>query len=426
MRCRGDLQSLGVSGDSPPAELVGPLRGVRVLDLTSVVLGTLATQILGDFGADVIKVESPVGDSIRPAGAARHRSMGSVHLAVNRSKRSLCVDLRSDEGREIIYRLIGDSDVVVHNMRVAAMSRLGLDYESVRARQPNVVYVAATGFDESGPEAGRPAYDDVIQAATGLAALESRGRLSPEFIPTLVADKTAGLAVVNALLAALFHRERTGEGQYVEVPMFETVTAFVMVEHLGGLTFVNHHRLAGYQRVLAGRRPFATSDGAIAIIPYSATQWRSLMTVAGRADLVEDIEPSTLLPGPDRVSSLHRELTAISAQRTTAQWLEVCREADVAASALVDLDHVFDSEQLRAVGLLEEREHPSEGAIRMVRPPVTFAQTPLEVVRLAPNLGEHSSEILREVGYNEGDIEALEAAGVIRQFRPDERSESPL
>src|SRR5258706_5656105 len=248
----------------------GPLAGVTVIDLTSVVLGPLATQILGDLGANVIKIEPPEGDIARAAGVARNPGMISIHLAVNRNKRSVVLDLKQPAGAAVLRRLIGRADVLVHNMRAAAITRLGFDYAAVAALNPGIVYCAAYGFGESGPYRDYPAYDDLIQARSGVAALGGVNAPAPAFAPTIMADKTVGLTALYAVLAALFHRARTGQGQAIEVPMFETMVAFMMVEHLGGLTFEPPLGPAGYARVLApDRRPHRTTDGHVAILPYT-------------------------------------------------------------------------------------------------------------------------------------------------------------
>ena len=233
--------------DTTPAAS-GPLAGVRVLDLTAVVAGPLATQILGDYGADVIKVEPPEGDRMRSNGVTRNRGMSSIFLALNRNKRSLCIDLKSPDGVAVIKALVPTVDVLVHNMRLAAIERLGLGADAALALNPRLVYCAAPGFGRGGPDENKPAFDDVIQAACGLAALLGHASGKPDYIPSLIADKTAGLALTNAVLAALYERERSGRGQFVEVPMFETLVAFTLAEHLGGLSFDPPHGSAGYQR----------------------------------------------------------------------------------------------------------------------------------------------------------------------------------
>ena len=253
----------------------GPLAGIKIVDLTTVVLGPLATQILGDLGADVIKIEAPEGDIMRYAGPARHREMGHVFLNLNRNKRSLCIDLKRPEAAQVFLALVRQSDVLMHNMRPQAMARLGFAYEKLRDINPRLVYCSAHGYGQEGPLADRPAFDDIIQGASGFVALEEATGGEARFVPTLVGDKTVGLTMVYAVMAALLQRERSGEGQTVEVPMLETMTAFLMAEHMGGLTFDPPLGPPGYSRMLApDRRPHRTADGHICILPYTDRHWR--------------------------------------------------------------------------------------------------------------------------------------------------------
>ncbi|MBL8386180.1 MAG: CoA transferase [Burkholderiales bacterium] len=397
----------------------GPLAGVRVLDLTSVVLGPLATQILGDFGADVIKVESLEGDLIRSNGVSKHPGMSSIFLAINRNKRSVAVDLKSPAGLDLVKRLAAGVDVVVHNMRVAAIERLGLGYAAVQAINPRVVYCVATGFGQDGPDAGRPAFDDVIQAASGLAALIGHERGIPEFVPALIADKTTGMAVVNAVLAALFHRERHGSGQYVEVPMLETMAAFTLAEHLGGLTFDPPTARAGYARILAGgRKPVATRDGHVAMLPYTEKHWMALFDAAGRADLARKYNFADRQERNARIVEIYADLNAVIAQMTTAECLALCDRVDIPATRIYAIDELPQHPHLAAVGLFQPTEHPTEGAMVSIRPPTRFAHTPATLRLPAPLLGQHTFECLREAGVATADLERLAAQGVIRQAAP--------
>jgi crotonobetainyl-CoA:carnitine CoA-transferase CaiB-like acyl-CoA transferase len=271
----------------------GPLAGIRILDLTTVVLGPLATQILADLGAEVIKLESPDGDIMRYADPSRHPGMGHVFLNLNRNKRSLCLDLKRPEAAEILLALLRQHDVLMHNMRPQAMARLGFAYDRVRDINPRLVYCSAHGYGQSGPLADRPAFDDIIQGGSGLAALEQATGGEARFVPTLLGDKTVGLTMVYAVLAALLRRERTGLGQEVEVPMLETMAAFVMAEHLGGLTFDPPLGPPGYSRMMApDRRPHQTADGHICILPYSDRHWRDFFRIAGRPELADDPRPA--------------------------------------------------------------------------------------------------------------------------------------
>lgn len=386
----------------------GPLAGIRVLDLTSVVLGPLATQILGDYGADIVKVESPSGDMMRANGVSLHPGMSSIFLALNRNKRSLALDLGKEEGAEILRRLIRSADVFVHNMRIDAIERLGFGYEAVANINPRIVYCAATGFDQDGPDRGKPAFDDIIQAASGLVALAGSGHDAPDYMPTLIADKTTGMAVVNAVLAGLFHRERTGMGQYIEVPMLETMTAFVLAEHLGGLTFEPSPAPAGYARLLAGgRKPHATKDGHLCMLPYTAEHWVAFFKASGRPEIAKTLDVEDRQKRNANIRALYSILAEIMREKTTAEWMAVCEELDIPATPIYALDKLPEHPQLKAVGLFETTQHPSEGTIRYVRPPTKFAASPASVRTPAPLLGEHTEEILREAGVSETEFRAL-------------------
>ena len=392
----------------------GPLAGVRVLDLTAVVLGPLATQILGDYGADVIKVEPLEGDLMRANGVSRHPGMSSVFLALNRNKRSLALDLKRAEGAAILRRLIADADVLVHNMRVPAIERLGFGYAAVAALKPDIVYCVATGYGEDGPDAGKPAFDDIIQAGCGLVGINSLGRDAPDYMPSLIADKTTGMAVVNAVLAALFCRERSGRGQYVEVPMLETMAAFTLAEHLGGLSFEPPQGAAGYARLLGGgRRPARTRDGHVALLPYTAEHWRAFFNAAGRPDLAQRYGDCDRDARNARIAEMYAALAEAAQARSSDEWLALCAEHDIPATRVYDLEELPHHPQLAAVGLFETREHASEGTLRQVRPPVRFRGTPVGIRRDAPRLGEHSAEILAAAGYGASEIAAWTAAGVI-------------
>ena len=400
-------------GAAPPS---GPLSGVRVLDLTSVVLGPLATQILGDFGADVIKVETLEGDLMRANGVSRHRGMSSIFLALNRNKRSLSIDLKTAAGLDALKQLLTGVDVLVHNMRVAAIERLGLGYAAVAALNPKIVYCVATGFGQEGPDANRPAFDDVIQAACGMASLIGHERAAPDFAPTLMADKTTGLALVNAVLAALFHRQRSGQGQYVEVPMLETMVAFTLAEHLGGLTFEPPTAKAGYARILAGgRKPAPTRDGHVAMLPYTADHWKALFASIGRADLAAKSDLNDRVQRNARVAELYADMVSVTREMSSAECLALCERLDIPATRIYGIDELPAHPHLQAVGLFEALAHPSEGATITVRPPTRFGATPASVRLPAPRLGQQSFEVLREAGIDAATLERLRGAGVIRQ-----------
>jgi crotonobetainyl-CoA:carnitine CoA-transferase CaiB-like acyl-CoA transferase len=394
----------------------GPLSGVRIVDLTSVVLGPLATQILGDYGAEIIKVENLEGDLMRANGVSLHAGMSSIFLAINRNKRSISVDLKSAEGREILKRLVSNADALVHNMRVAAIERLGFGYKAVAELKPDIVYCVATGFGQDGPDRDKPAFDDIIQAACGLASLNSVGREQPDYAPTLVADKTAGMALVNAVLAALFSRERTGRGQYVEVPMFETMVAFMLAEHLGGLTFDPAPAKAGYARLLAGgRKPAPTKDGYIAILPYTGDHWAAFFDSAGRPELTQKHAVYDRHTRNANIVGLYSDMAEITRQRTTAEWMSICATLDIPITPVYAVDDLPEHPHLKAVGLFQTAEHPSEGTVRYVCPPTKFSSTPAGVRFGAPLLGQHTAEIMRDAGYSDDEIAALKAKKVVAQ-----------
>ncbi|QRY31854.1 CoA transferase [Variovorax sp. PDNC026] len=394
--------------------LNGPLHGIRVLDLSSVVLGPMATQVLADFGADVVKIEAPEGDLMRNNGVSLHRGMSSIYLALNRNKRSVVLDLKTATDREALRHLVEGADVLVHNMRVAAIERLGFGYDAVAQINPRIVYCAATGFGQEGPHRDKPAFDDIIQAACGLASVSSMGRDAPDYVPSLIADKTTGLAVSNAVMAALLHRERHGAGQYVEVPMLETMAAFVLTEHMGGMTFEGSTAKAGYARLLeGGRKPARTRDGWISILPYTNRHWQAFFSAAGREDLGERYSIANAADRNANIRALYAHMAELTPLRTTAQWMAVSAELDIPATPIFGLDELPSHPHLAAVGLFESGVHPTEGAIRQMRPTTRFAATPTALRRHAPQLGEHTDEVMQEAGLRRN------AEGGWRPIEPD-------
>ena len=386
----------------------GPLTGIRILDLTSVVLGPLATQILGDYGAEIIKVESLEGDLMRSNGVNLSPSMSSIFLSINRNKQSLAIDLKTEAGKEILRQLIPRIDAVVHNMRVSAIDKLGFGYEAVVKLNPQIVYCAATGFDQDGPDKDRPAFDDIIQAACGLASVNSIGKSRPDYISTLVADKTTGMALVNAVLAALLAKERSGQGQYVEVPMLETMVAFTLVEHMGGLTRNPATQKAGYSRVLSGgRQPSPTRDGFIAMLPYTNHHWECFFRDAGQEALGKELGVTNRITRNANIQGLYAALHAITATKTTAEWIEICDRLDIPATPIYTMEELPSHPQLQAVQLFEDDVHPDVGAIRYVRPPVKFSKTPAKVRHQARRLGQDTESILTDLGYSQNQIESL-------------------
>ena len=379
---------------------VGPLAGVRVLDFSSGVMGPYATQILGDLGADVIAIEEASGDTNRVMGPGPGRGMSGISLNLLRNKRNVCLDLKSVAGRDAFLRIAATCDVVVTNLRPAPLARLRLDYAAIREVRADIVMCQAHGWPSDGVDANKPAYDDVIQASAGIADAFERQSGTPALAPTLVADKVAGLTIVYAVLAALFHRERTGEGQFVEVPMIDALTSFTLVEH--GCAAVPEPSLgpAGYPRVLAAeRRPYATTDGWVAVLPYSASNYNDLFREGGRLDLIDDPRVLSAAARAVNAGDLYALIDPIIATRSSAFWIEYCSRHDIPAGPVRSLDDL--------VAELPIAQHPTMGAYRQIPPPVRFSATPASVRRHAPMLGEHGREVLREVGLSDVEIDAL-------------------
>lgn len=381
---------------SQAAKHTGPLSGIRVVDLTAMVFGPYATQIMADMGADVIKVETPAGDDTRNVNAGPVPGMAGVFVNVNRGKRSVVLDLKSDKGKEALTRLIATADVFIHSMRSSAIARLGFDYESVKAIKPDIVYTNCYGYSRRGPDGGKPAYDDTIQAECGIPHVQQLMTGKPDFVATIMADKVAGLTGLYATLAALFHRERTGEGQEVEVGMFETMASFMLVEHASGKIFDPPLGPAHYHRVVArNRKPYKTKDGYVAALVYNDKHWKAF---------VEAVKPEWATPDLDRLENRAKQIDRVYgllgetfATRTTQEWLDLLKELHVPAAPLRTTDELFDNEHLNAVGFFEEVE-TKQGKMRFPGVPTWFSQTPGKVAGPCPTLGEDTDEVLRELG----------------------------
>jgi len=383
----------------------GPLRGYRILDLTAVLFGPFGTQTLGDWGAEVIKVEGLDGDTWRHSGQFRNRGMSGQFMAANRNKRSLALDLKHPDGKAVLRRLLPGVDALVSNIRPAALARLGFGYEACRELNPRIVYAVATGFGQDGPWRDRPAFDEIIQAASGFASAMGTDD-EPAFVPSLIGDKICGMALTSAVTAALLHRERTGEGQLVEVPMLETLAAFNSIEMFGGYAFVPPIGPSGYKRMKA-RRPVRTRDGWMTMLPYSADNWCAFFEAVGHPECIEEFAVRDPVLRAQNIDRIYDRMRAIAPGRTTAEWEELLLRLDVPHTAFAKLSEVAEQPHLAAVGMFPELEHPTEGRIRQARPPTRFSASPAEVRRLAPVLGEHTREVLGEAGYTPAEIDGL-------------------
>lgn len=371
-------------------------EGLKVVDMTSVVFGPYATQILADFGATVIKVEGPTGDAYRNgARPARTPGMGPGFIALNRGKKSVSLDLKDEAGKAVMRGLLAEADVFIHNVRAGPVERLGFGFDAVRAFNPGIIYVHCVGFGSGGPYGGLQAYDDVIQAATGTASLLPRVDGNPRYryLPSLIADKVAGLHAAYATMAAITHRLRTGRGQFVEVPMFEAFASFMMKEHLDGQTFDPPNGGAGYARqVDPDRQPFPTKDGWISIVPYTLPQFPAVVALLGDPQLAGEARFRDMRGIAGAKAELYRRMAELTPARTTAEWLGVLRPHNIPCMPATDIDDVIDDPHLAAVGFFERSDHPSEGPLRQMREPSVFSGWKPEPPGHAPLLGEHTDE----------------------------------
>ena len=373
----------------------GPLKGLKIIELTSVVLGPWAAQILADMGAEVIKVEAPFGDSNRQLGASRNPNMAALYLSNNRNKRSLVLDLKQSSARDALLAIVKDCDVFLHNNRPQVMTKLKLEYNDIKSVNENIIYCGTYGYSKDGPYGEKGALDDSIQAASGIAALNELVLGEPRYLPTVVADKTTAITVVYSILAALFHRERTGYGQEIEVPMFETMVSFVMAEHIWGEIFEPPLGKAGYTRLMSHhRKPYKTKDGYIAVLPYMNNHWKTFCEKAERQDLIEDDRFKDLSSRVENIDDTYSETGKILATKTTQEWLDIFTDTKVPVIVVNSLDDLFTDPHLEAVGFWQDFDHPTEGKLKMPGFPVKFSETPATIRKHAPNFCEHSLEFL--------------------------------
>lgn len=391
---------------SVTAEATGPLAGIRVLDLTSVLMGPSATRTLGDLGADVITVEPGAGDRNRSMGDGPDEEFSGIALNLLRNKRSVSIDLKVSDGRDAFLAIATTCEVLITNLRPGPLQRLRLGYDDVRTVRPDIVFCAAHGYPSDSDQADAPAYDDIIQSASGFGDLFSRMGAEPALLPTLVADKVCGMAVTNGVLAALYHRAMTGIGQYVEIPMIDVMRAFVLTEHGSGAIPEPAVGPPGYPRILTtARRPQPTTDGWINVLPYDKSHYNALFAEVGRDDLIDDPRFGNRRERTLHSDSLYREVAAALATRPTAEWLRFCADHGIPATVAATLDDL--------VAELPLAEHPEVGDYRVIPPPERFSETPPNIRRPAPTIGQHTSEVLLEVGYSSAAVDRLADDGVI-------------
>ncbi|HWD03938.1 MAG TPA: CoA transferase [Amycolatopsis sp.] len=396
------------------------LSGLRVLDLTTVVMGPYATVVLADLGADVIKIETTTGDRHRFAGASRHAGMSAPAMNLHRNKRSLAVDLSTPDGREIFDGLVSTADLVVTNLRPRSRRKLGLDHGRLAAINPRIVLVTAQGWASDSADGDRPAYDDIIQAASGTAQLSAPVLGGPRYAPYAVADKVVGLHICIAALAAIVHQRRTGRGQHVDVPMVDSMISFNLVEHFGGHTFSPPEAPFGWARILeAERQPQRTADGWVCIMPYSDANWRDLFAFAGMTQFANDPAFTDINHRNANMGKLMLALRAETPKRTTAEWLRLCAEHGIPASSVLDLADVQADDYVRNRDVLSRRDHPTEGAYWATRTPFEMSDTPVAFTRHAPRIGEHTAELLAEAGFTPARVAELAEAGVVRLAGPN-------
>jgi formyl-CoA transferase len=395
--------------------MTGLLDGIRVLDLTTMGTGPYATQMLAEYGAEIIKLEAPDGDPIRNVGPARHAKMSSMFLTIGAGKRSLSLDLRTPEARPVFERLVSRADVVIHNMRDPAARKLGLSFEALRAINPRVVLCAILGFDRGGPYSDLPAYDDLIQGLVALPDLIHRSGGETQYVPLAMADRITGLFAAKAVLAAVVAQLRSGKAQSVVVPMFEALAGFVLGDHLYGRTFVPPEGEMGYPRHLNPyRRPYRTTDGYIGVLPYTDRQWHTLFQIIGEPELGEDPRYAKLYERNANIATLYEIVGRHITTRSTEAWLAEFAAADIPAMRTNTLESLIDDPHIKAVDLVREESHPTEGRILRIRGAVRWEGEAETAPPMAPRLGEHGLEVLREAGIDEADINDLVQAGILR------------
>ena len=389
-------------------KLPGPLSGVKVIDMSNIVFGPFGSQILGDLGADIIKIENGTGDMLRYLGPSHVRGLGPLYLNLNRNKRSLNMDLSKDDSKIILKELLKGADVFFHNVRTAGITRLGFDYDTVKTINPSIIYVHCCGYGSGGAYDGLLAYDDLIQSASGMAGLLplSSGGDAPKYMPATMADKTSGLYSAYATIAALFHRERSGEGQFVEVPMLEVAAHFNMVEHLYGHSFEPHMGSVAYPRSINPRRkPYKTKDGYIAIIPYSDLHWATFLELGGMPDVFKDPRFSTFKARTQNTDELYALIEEITPSRTTEEWFQLLIAENIPVMRYNPVDEVINDPHLNSVDFFQSRKHPDNFDYRAIKHPVNFSETPAAIRIDARRNGADNADILSHFNLSKDEIE---------------------
>jgi crotonobetainyl-CoA:carnitine CoA-transferase CaiB-like acyl-CoA transferase len=408
--------NMAQSQPAPAPASRGPLDGVRVLDLTTIFMGPSATQLMGDLGADVIKIESPQGDSTRFIGPCGEQGLGPLFLGLNRNKRSVVIDLKKPEGVDALLTLARNADVFATNVRPAAMRRLGLGWEQLSAVNPRLIYASMVGFSQRGPYAAKAAFDDMIQAATGLAAAvgQSAGDV-PRYLPITIADRSVGLYAFGVICAALHARNSTGCGQSIDIPMFETMIPYVLGDHLYGHTFIPSKGDFGYPRLMTpNRRPYQTKDGYVCCLIYTDRQWQLFLGAVGKSELLEtDPRFKDIRTRTNAINELYQLVADELAQRTTQEWQQVLPESEIPLFPMHTFETLLQDEHLAAIGFFRESEHPVVGRILEPSVPSEWSGTPPTRHEPVPTLGQHTTEVLREAGLAQDAIDALLSCGAV-------------
>lgn len=390
-----------------------PLKGIRVLDLTSVVVGPVCTWRLGQYGAEIIKVENPEGDLMRGLGGLSPTGQHSgTYLHLNRGKRNICLDLKKQKARDVMDRLIASADVIVANMRPQALQKLGIDSETIRGRYPDKIYCLITGYGTDGPYAGQPAYDSVIQGVTGMAGLFLRRDGSPNYVPMLICDHVAGEIAAGSILAALVERKVSGNGCSIEVPMFETMAAFVLQEHLAQQSFDPPIGPPGDLRLLSPHnRPVKTSDGWISFTVNTDTQVRAFLTVSGRSEYLGDERFNSVAARAKNVTEWFEIRGKPLSDKSTDEWLELFQQADIAAQPCHSLETLQHDRHLKAVDLIQHEHHPTEGKTATIRSTIKVNDAYLHLREYSQPKGWETKQLLTEMGYREDEVDAMLASG---------------